>query len=228
MKLKKSFWAKILPIAIILSFSSCATTDLTVPVPGQGAIKTRNIYAEYYMLGDSYFQLEDYKKASEYYELSMRKKDQYWAAYYKLAKCYVFTSDWNSALPMYQTMLERDPENSSIKASIAYIYSMQGNFKKSLKIYEELIQEQPKNQDYLENYLAILLADNKKFEKKNARKFIAAYEALKTEYPENKSLEKLDEEYKKLMNIEDLNEDDESEEENDEESESENEENASE
>ena len=97
MKLKRLFSAKKIFAAGFLAasflFSSCASNDLSVPVPGQGAVKTRNIYVEYYMLGDAYFKLEDYKKAGEYYELAMRKKDQYWAAYYKLAKCYVFGLD---------------------------------------------------------------------------------------------------------------------------------------
>ena len=182
-------------------FSSCASNDLSVPVPGQGAVKTRNIYVEYYMLGDAYFKLEDYKKAGEYYELAMRKKDQYWAAYYKLAKCYVFSSDWANALPMYKKILERDPDNASIKAGIAYIYSMQGDFKNSISIYEELLEAQPKNQEYLENYLAVMAADEKKFEKNYAGKFTEAYDVLKTEYPENKNLKTFEDKYKELMKI---------------------------
>ena len=201
MKLKKSFWAKFTPLAATLIFASCTTTNLSVPVPGQGAVKTRNIYAEYYNLGESYFKLEDYKKAAEYYELAMRKKEQYWAAYYKLAKCYVFTSDWNKALPMYKKILERDSENSSIKASIAYIYSMKGDFKNSIEIYEELLLQQPNNQEFLENYLAVMAADDKKFEKKYAEKFTQAYETLKTEYPENKNLKTFEDKYKELMKI---------------------------
>ena len=201
MKLRKSFWAKIIPFAAAVVFTSCVSTDLSVPVPGQGIVKTRNIYAEYYMLGDSYYKLEDYKKAAEYYELAMRKKEQYWAAYYKLAKCYVFTSDWNNALPMYKKILERDSENASIKASLAYIYSMKGEFSNSVLIYEELIEAQPNNQDYLENYLAVMAADDKKFEKKYAAKFTAAYETLKTEYPENKNLKTFEDKYKELMKI---------------------------
>ena len=114
MKLKKLFSAKnslaVILITEALIFTSCVSNNLSVPVPGQGAVKTRNIYVEYYILGDSYFKLEDYKKAAEYYELAMRKKEQYWAAYYKLAKCYVFSSDWANALPMYKKILERDPE----------------------------------------------------------------------------------------------------------------------
>ena len=208
MKLKRLFSARkaaVLFATALLSilFFSCESTELSVPVPGQGAVKTRNIYTEYYILGDSYFKLEDYKKAAENYELAMKKKDQYWAAYYKLAKCYVYTSEWDKALPMYKKILERDPENASLKASLAYIYSMQGDFKNSVAIYEELLQTQPDNQEYLENYLAVLAADNKKFEKKNAAKFMQAYETLKTEYPENKNLKTFEDKYKELMNIQD-------------------------
>ena len=203
MKLRKSFWAKITSVAAAVIITSCTSTSLSVPVPGQGSVKTRNIYAEYYMLGDSYYKLEDYKKAAEYYELAMRKKDQYWAAYYKLAKCYVFTSDWNSALPMYKKILERDPENASLKASLAYIYSMKGDFKNSIKIYEELLAAQPHNQEYLENYLAVMAADSKKFEKQYAVKFTDTYETLKTEYPENKNLKTFEDKYKELMKIKD-------------------------
>lgn len=227
MKLKKLYSAKkylaagLLAAGLAVSFSSCASTELSVPVPGQGAVKTRNIYAEYYTLGDSYYKLEDYKKAAEYYELAMKKKDQYWAAYYKLAKCYVFTSEWNKALPMYKKILERDPENASLKASLAYIYSMQGDFKNSVIIYEELLEAQPKNQEYLENYLAVMAADTKKFEKKHAEKFTATYDTLKTEYPENKNLKTFEDKYKELMNIvEEESEEDEGEEENPESSES--------
>ena len=207
MKLKKLFLAKktsklcFVFLAALSLFTSCVSNNISVPVPGQGAVKTRNIYAEYYMLGDSYYKLEDYKKAAEYYELAMRKKDQYWAAYYKLAKCYVFTSDWASALPMYKKILERDPENASIKASLAYIYSMKADFNSSILIYEELLQAQPKNQEYLENYLAVLAADEKKFEKKHAVKFTECYETLKTEYPENKNLKTFEDKYKALMKI---------------------------
>ena len=226
MKLKKLFSAKktlsagLLALSLsAFSFFSCESTELSVPVPGQGAVKTRNIYAEYYILGDSYYKLEDYKKASEYYELAMKKKEQYWAAYYKLAKCYIFISDWDNALPMYKKILERDPENASLKASLAYIYSMQGDFKHSITIYEELLEAQPVNQEYLENYLAVLAADTKKFEKKHAVKFTSTYETLKTEYPENKNLKTFEDKYKELMNIVDEEEEGEETEETEEESE---------
>ena len=227
MKLKKSFLVKrslaagrSAAIFFVLSnlFFSCATSNLSMPVPGQNEKKKNNIYVEYYTIGDTYFKLEDYKKAAENYELAMRKKEQYWAAYYKLAKCYVFSSDWDNALPMYKTILKRDPENSSLKASLAYIYSMKGDFKNSVSVYEELLKEQPDNQQFLENYLAVLIADNKQFEKKNAVKFTAAYDSLKEAYPENKNLKTFEDKYKELMNIVDEEEEGEESEEGEEQS----------
>ena len=198
MKLKKSFLVKFLAACAFLFFS-CESTNLSVPVPGQSRVKLLNIFVEYYNLGEAYFKLEDYKKASEYYELAMRQKDLYWAAYYKLAKCYAFTSDWVKALNMYKKLLERDPENTSLKASVAYIYSMQGDFNKAITIYEELLEIQPKSQDFLENYLIVLLADEKHLENENSQKYISAYDTLKTEYPENKNLKIFEEKYNKLI-----------------------------
>ena len=151
MKLKRSFWAKSALLSAVIVLASCASNPV-VPVPGQKEVQKRNIYVEYYNLGESYFKLENYSKAAEYYELALNKKDQYWAAYYKLGKCYVYSSNWNSALPVYKNILKRDPENSSIKASLAYIYSMQGDFTNSISIYEDLILQQPDNQEFLENY----------------------------------------------------------------------------
>ena len=70
-------------------------------------------------------------------------------------------------------------------------------------IYEALLEEQPKNRDYLENYLALLATQEKKFEKKYSLKFLNAYDALKEEYPDNKNLNVFEEKYKALMKIKD-------------------------
>ena len=74
MKLKKSFLVRktsaagnkaAIFLALSSLFFSCVTNNIAVPVPGQNAKKTNNIYAEYYTIGDTYFKLEDYKKAAE-------------------------------------------------------------------------------------------------------------------------------------------------------------------
>ena len=202
MKLKKLFLdkAKTSLFALLILFCSCVSNSIPAPVPGQNSAKIRNIYVEYFNIADTYYNLENYSKAAEYYELSMRKRDQYWAAYYKLAKCYVFVSDWDKAISMYKTILSRDPENASLKASVAYIYSMQGKLKKARVTYEELLVLQPKNQDYLENYLAVLLSYENKF-KRYESQFLEKFEVFKTEYPDNRNITIFEERYKTLMDI---------------------------
>ena len=64
MKLKKSFWAKTLALTFLI-FTSCESTELSVPVPGQGEAKKNNIYVEYYNLGETYYKLEDYNNDIE-------------------------------------------------------------------------------------------------------------------------------------------------------------------
>lgn len=149
MKLKRLFWASVL----LVTFTSCVSKP--IPVPGDSNKEKENLYNEYMVIADSFFELEKYDKAVTYYKMCMEKKSLYWASYYKLAKAYVHLSNWNEAANMYKVILERDPENSSIKASLAYIYAMQGNIEKALEIYNELMKLQPQNQEFLENYIAI-------------------------------------------------------------------------
>lgn len=196
MKLKKSFSASLLILFSII-FSSCMSTSFDIPVPGQGDVKMININQEYLNIGDTYFKLEDYRNASNYYQKAMQNRKTYWNAYYKLAKCYAYLSDWNNALPMYKTILKRDPENASIKASIAYIYSMQGEFNKAEDLYTELISTQSENQSYLENYLAILLANESKL-KQNKQTYEKYFAELQENFPESKNISILQEKYNQL------------------------------
>ena len=54
-----------------------------IPIPGENRIIIKNIYIEYSNIADKYFELEDYKNAVKYYELSMEDKNLYWQSYYK-------------------------------------------------------------------------------------------------------------------------------------------------
>ena len=66
MKLKRLSLVNILTVLVIAVFFSCAS--IPTPVPGQEYAKVQNIYAEYINIGDTYFKLEDYSNASEYYQ----------------------------------------------------------------------------------------------------------------------------------------------------------------
>lgn len=178
MKLKRLFWASILLVVL----TSCASKPF--PVPGDTQKERENIYNEYMVIADAYFELEKFDKAITYYKLCMEKKSLYWASFYKLAKAYVMQGNWGEAQKMYEVILERDKDNSTIKASLAYIYSMTGESKKAIEIYNELLKEQPKNQQYLENYIAIQLLS------KDLTDVDAPLSALMNDFPDSENIAK--------------------------------------
>ena len=169
MKLKRLFLDKnvqktVCCIAVFFAFFfiSCSSNKIAFPIPGENTSAITNIYVEYLNIADIYFGLEKFDKAETYYKAAMGNKDIYWNAYYKLAKCYVYQSKWGDAQTAYETMLKRDPDNNSIKSSIAYIYAMSGNTDKALEMYSDLIDNSPDQVEFLENYICVLLAAEKK------------------------------------------------------------------
>ncbi|MBR4180296.1 MAG: tetratricopeptide repeat protein [Treponema sp.] len=140
-------------------------------------------------LADAYYELEKYDKAVSYYKAAMENKDIYWTAYYKLARCYVYQSKWDTAQTSYETLLKRDPKNNSLKSSLAYIYAMNGNVEKSTVMYKELIESNPDQSEYLENYICLLLAQDKKDEAKTQ------FDILAEKYPASKKIEELSKQF---------------------------------
>lgn len=182
--LKKSFF--ILFFLPLFFLTSCKSNSL--PIPGQNKVILKNIHAEYMKLGDTYASLEKYSEAINYYKQAWEDKDLYNSCFYKIAQCYVYLSDWSHALPMYKDLLELDPENNSLKASVAYIYSMSGDMKNALAMYKELIAVQGNDEKIQENYLAIILGDEKFFEE-NKVEFEESFKLFKNNFPENNNLE---------------------------------------
>lgn len=190
--------------SLILNFSC---NSKPIPIPGDNGEVIQDIYNAYLVFGDEYFKLENYPQAIKYYKLSMQNKKLYWISYYKLAKSYVLSSDWVNALPMYEKMLKRDPQNDSLKASVAYIQAMMGDLKKAQEIYKELLVIQSDNKEYKENYLAILLSEEKFFNE-NKTEFDQLFELYKTDYPDDKNVEKFNTKYKTYVKDEETKEED--------------------
>ena len=194
MKLKRLYWARaviaaVFCIAVPLLTASCSSSKIAFPIPGQRESAVKNIYIEYMNLADAYYELEKYDKAVSYYKAAMENKDIYWTAYYKLARCYVYQSKWDLAQTSYESLLKRDTENNSLKSSLAYIYAMNGNVEKSTAMYEELIDSNPDQSEYLENYICLLLAQDKKDEAKTQ------FDILAEKYPASKKIEELSKQF---------------------------------
>lgn len=177
-------------VFFFFQFTSCVSKP--VPIPGEKKKAIANIYIEYMNIGDTYYSLEKYDKALEYYKLSMQSSDLYWASYYKTAKVYAIQANWNAALPMYRRLLRREKDNDTIKASIAYIFAMTGKLEKAKKAYKELVYLQPDNQEYLENLIAVLFA---KEENNEAKGYLSL---LVEKFPDSENISKFNELIKKI------------------------------
>lgn len=153
---------KFLPIIIfsfcVFSFSCKSVNNF---VPGQKKIQINNLYKEYYNIAETYFSLKNYTKAISYYKICLENKDLYNASYYKLGLSYVMNNDWANAEKIFSELYKKDFENDSIKSSLAYIYSMSGNLTKAEQFYSEIVKDKPDFSEYLENYIAILIKNEK-------------------------------------------------------------------
>lgn len=168
-------------ILICSLFISCASSG--VKIPGQAQKEENNLYIEYINIADEYLSLEKYDKAIKYYELALVNKETYWTVYYKLARTYALKKDWKNSEKMYKTLLERDENNSIIKSSLAYIYAMNGNLQKSEDLYKSLLSENEYNEDFLTNYISVLILNKKNSEA------ISLLNDLKEKFPNNKNIE---------------------------------------
>lgn len=153
---------KFLPIIIfsfcVFSFSCKSVNNF---VPGQKRIQINNLYKEYYNIAETYFSLKNYTKAISYYKICLENKDLYNASYYKLGLSYVMNNDWTNAEKIFTELYKKDFENDAIKSSLAYIYSMSGNLTKAEQFYSEIVKDKPDSSEYLENYIAILIKNEK-------------------------------------------------------------------
>ena len=173
---------------ILFSLASCRTSsDFNFYLPNEKNVIATNIACEYYNIAKAYSELKKYDKAIEYYKLAMRDKNLKAGAYYQLGRMYALSGNWNEAEKVFLNLLKRDSENLAIKKSLAYIFALNGKTEKSLEMYSRLFQDNPDDSEILVNYIAVLLSDNR-IEEAQAQLLL-----LKQRFPDNSSIEKLQE-----------------------------------
>jgi tetratricopeptide (TPR) repeat protein len=145
-------------IALVSLLSGCASGGY---LPGESRKILQNIAGEYYTLAASFAKLERYEEALTHYKLAMRDEEYYAAAFYESARMNVFLSRWDEAKTMYETLLEKDPKNKDLLFSVAYIEAMSGNLSQAESMYADLLPEYEWDETLHENYIRILVAEEK-------------------------------------------------------------------
>lgn len=184
-------------VFIFLIFSCKSVNSF---VPGQKKIQINNLYAEYYNIAETYYSLKNYSKAITYYTLCLENKDLYNASYYKLGLSYAMNKDWSNAQKVFSDIYKKDPKNNSIKSSLAYAYSMNGETKKAEELYFEITQSQSESCEYQENYIAILI-QNEKYDLAEEQ-----FSLLKEKFPNSTKISDIEKKLAELNPKEDENE----------------------
>lgn len=173
---------------VLFSLTACKTSsNFAFYLPNEENVIKTNIASEYYNIAKAYAELKKYDKAIEYYKLAMRDKNLKAGAYYQLGRMYALSKNWNEAEKVFLNLLKRDSENLALKKSLAYIFALNGKTKKSLEMYSRLFQDNPDDSEILVNYIAVLLSDNRTEEAQGQLLL------LKQRFPDNSSIEKLQE-----------------------------------
>lgn len=91
---------------------------------------------ELYMVGFAFFQLENDKKAIEFYDkaISQGLNEGYIYFYKGLSLCYM--KEYDAALKQIDISLEKEPENQEYLNQKGQIYRMQGKDEKALACFE--------------------------------------------------------------------------------------------
>lgn len=179
----KRFLSAFLIIFSLFLFS-CASDSF---VPGAGSRQIENIYKEYMILADSYYDIQKYEKAEVFYKKASDLKELYWPCSYKLAEVYLKLSKWDQAETYLKKLIERDSDNSVLQEKYAFALASKGDFDSALKIYSELCNIENPSQSSLENYLVLLVTKEQTEEAK------VQLEILKEKFPSNTNISKYEE-----------------------------------
>jgi predicted Zn-dependent protease len=77
---------------------------------------------------------------------------------------YTFALRWEDAEKSFINLLTEDPNNTDLEASLAYARAMAGKTAEAELLYTALAAKNPNNERLLENYIRVLMANDKRKE----------------------------------------------------------------
>jgi tetratricopeptide (TPR) repeat protein len=106
-----------------------------------------------YILGMSYYNLQDYGKAEKYLKHAVAKDDKNPEATYALGRTYLELENEKSAIAQYQKAVQIEPTRSQWAYELGLIYYNQNDFKNALKYFDLAANNgYNKTNDFYENY----------------------------------------------------------------------------
>jgi tetratricopeptide (TPR) repeat protein len=117
-----------------------------------------------YMIGKSYYELENYGQAQKYLIVALQENPRHLQSVTLLGKVLIELSNYKQAIEVYNKTLELDPNNYQLLYELGLLYYTMNDYKQSVKYFEDAAAKGYKpDLNYYENLgLAYLDIDLKK------------------------------------------------------------------
>jgi len=131
---------------------------------GNKLLQTSNAKDVKYMIGKSYYELENYGQAQKYLTVALQENPTHLQSVTLLGKVLIELSNYKQAIEVYNKTLALDPNNNQLIYELGLLYYTMNDEKQAIKYFEEAAEKGYKpDLDYNENLgLAYLGVDLKK------------------------------------------------------------------
>jgi tetratricopeptide (TPR) repeat protein len=124
--------------------------------------RIREIAAEYYNIGNAFFELGQYEKAIDAYRNALRFDPALVKADYNLALTYARMKKLSEAEQLLKKLLADDPANVTVMSTLAWAYHLAGRDEEAVSQYDAVLAIAPENADAWYNSALILWKMEKK------------------------------------------------------------------
>lgn len=126
--------------------------------------RVREIAAEYYNIGNAFFELGQYEKAIDAYRSALRFDPSLVKGDYNLALTYARMKRLPEAEQLLKKLLADDPANVTVMSTLAWAYHLAGRDEEAVSQYDAVLAIAPENADAWYNSALILWKLEKKQE----------------------------------------------------------------
>jgi tetratricopeptide (TPR) repeat protein len=116
----------------------------------------RDVAAEYYNVGNAYYELGQYEKSAQYYRNALRIDPTFTKASFNLALVSVKLKKADEARGILEGLLASDPQNVTVMSALAWALHEAGKDADALARYQDILRIAPENQDARYNASLIL------------------------------------------------------------------------
>ena len=159
----KSFIINHLPLIIVLAFSSCSSSKVTInqlPDPVQLSEEQKLDYDHNFIEGTKLKMFGNLPDAASMLTRCTEINPYAAAAHFQLAEIYTMVDDQKNALRYARLAARYDPKNEWYKMQLANLYLTGKNIDSAIVVYRQIVEKQPDDADLRYNLSALYLEKN--------------------------------------------------------------------